>query len=92
MATKLVFDAPFVIDGQAVGGWSRVIGQSQTVHQTIHSADKVCVTAVTRAAEAYASTERASGMGSVGCELLVESLSFLRQLQKSAPAVEFVIE
>jgi Winged helix DNA-binding domain len=57
MATKLVFDAPLVIDGQAVGGWSRVIGQTVV---TVHVRPFIRLTrparsAVTRAAESYAS-------------------------------------
>jgi hypothetical protein len=57
MATKLVFDAPLVIDGQAVGGWSRVIGHKLvTVHlRPFIELTKPARTAVTRAAESYAS-------------------------------------
>jgi hypothetical protein len=33
IATKLVFDAPLVVNGRAVGGWNRVSNQSTvTVH------------------------------------------------------------
>ena len=57
MATKLVFDAPLVIDGQAVGGWNRVIGQKLvSVHlRPFIQLTKPARTAVTRAAESYAS-------------------------------------